>query len=64
MKKFLKFVYKATIGKKTVVGGILIIVGTGLGGPFGLGMVTVGKIVLTIGLGDKAVRTVIKKVKK
>lgn len=58
-KETAKKLYDITIGKKTVAGAILTVAGYVLGGPVGVGLVEVGKIVLVVGLGDKTARAII-----
>lgn len=61
LKQIAKKAYDATLGKKTVAGAILTVAGYVVGGPIGVGLVEVGKIVLVVGLGDKAARAIINK---
>lgn len=64
MFSVLKKVYQSTIGKKTIAGGLLVIIGSAIGGPLGAGCGKVGELVLVAGLGDKAARYLTGKVKE
>lgn len=59
IKAIAKKAYDLTLGKKTIAGAILTIAGYVAGGPIGVGLVEVGKIVLVVGLGDKTARAII-----